>query len=216
MRIISITRTDNNKNVVLNFCKIVWLSLCVSLFVLSSYSNASGKSTLSAIYDLKNPHKKSLSNNSKLVEGSSEFIRLNSLSDRFEYCQTSGMIVFIAFANHIAVVKQAGFPETKFEAMHYMAKKRNLEYPFDAEEISGVSESRVEKLAIEMGWKYPGSSSEHLNNIAPLFWSECLKLPIAFFEEEWIEKEDTTVYDKDGYDEDGYDKFGLTREDNDR
>ncbi len=177
--------------------------LFILLFTFASYSSASERLTLSAIYNLKNPYREKTDNNPELVYGSAEFIRFNGLFDRFEYCQTDGMIIFIAFANHIAVMKQAGTPETKFEAMKYMAKYRNLEYPFDAEEIAGSSERSVQKLAIEMGWEHPGSSDAHLESIASIYWEKCLQLPISIFEAEWKETEDITVFDENGLTREG-------------
>ncbi len=172
-------------NIGTHFHKNIWSGLFVLLSGFNICSNASERLTLSAIYKLKNPYQKEIVNIPEEAHGSAEYIHLNGQSDRFEYCQTDGMVIFIAFANHIEVMKQAGDPETKFEAMKYMAKKRNLEYPFDAEEISGSSERSVQKLAIEMGWEHPGSSDEHLESIASIYWDKCLQLPISIFEAEW-------------------------------
>lgn len=213
MKFNGMTAVNKKGMLTLRFYKKLLYSLPIILFALPLYSNASEGLTLSAIYDLKNPYKEKF-NDPDFVEDSKEFIRFNALSDRFEYCQHDGMTTLLAFANHITVMKDAGSPETKFDAMKYAANQRNLEYPFDAEEIAGSSRYSVEKFALEMGWENPGSSDAHLESIASIFWEKCLQLPISIFEADWQETEDTTVYDEEGYDSGGYDKFGLTREDN--
>lgn len=170
------------------------------------------KLSLSEIYELKNPYELKLASSSELSENSKEFIRLNAQSDRFENCKGHGMIAFIALANHMAVMEKAGQPETKSEAMKYMADQLGLEYPFDISEIESDSAKRIEKLAIETGVEHPGSGDSHLENIASIFWDKCLRIPISVFESDWID--DETEYDADGYDKDGFDEQGNTREDN--
>ncbi len=172
-------------NIGTHFYKNTLSGLFILLLGVSIFSNASERLTLSAIYKLKNPYHTKIVNIPEEAHGSTEYIHLNGQSDRFEYCQTDGMIIFIAFANHIEVMKQAGAPETKFEAMKYMAKYRDLEFPFNAQEIADSSERSVQKLAIEMGWEHPGSSDEHLESIASIYWNKCLQLPISIFEAEW-------------------------------
>ena len=161
--------------------KLLVIVLTTLIFALSASAL-----TQTEIRHLKNPYFEQAKNNSELVDGSSEYLRFNGLYDRFELCKGTGMIVFIGLANHVAVMKAVGEPETSVESMQYMARKRGLTYPFNAKEIAETSERSVEKLAIEMGWKYPGSSDAHLEKIAPIYWDECLKLPITVFEAEWI------------------------------
>jgi len=162
----------------------------IIVLITFSFVVSASNLTKTEIRHLKNPYLEQMRNSSKLVDGSSEYLRVNALYDRFELCRGTGMLVFIGLANHVAVMKAVGESETREDSMQYMARKRGLTYPFDAREIAESSEKRVEKLAIEMGWKYPGSSDAHLSKIASIYWNECLKLPITIFEAEWIDSDD--------------------------
>jgi len=168
--------------------------------------------TLHEITHLKNPYLEQINNNDNLIEGSPEAMELHGRDDRFSLCQSSGMTVFIAFARGIAVLADNDVTETKSEAMKRMAGNVNLTYPFDKQEVAESSNARVDKLAIELGWLHPGMTDSHYDRIAPIYWKQCLQLPLDSFAAEWAP--DTTVYDSEGYDDEGYDSEGRTREEN--
>jgi len=158
----------------------------LGLILFSSFANAlEGKLTLSQIYDLKNPYAEKALTEQEPIEGSDSYIQLRALDDRFEKCQKSGMIVYIASASHMAAFAKAGFPMTEAEGVESMAMSAGLDFPFDMEDISYNVGKRVDKLAIETGVKYPGSSDGHLENIASIFWEKCINLPIDLFEKNW-------------------------------
>jgi len=157
----------------------------LTLVLISPFAIGSDKAlTYTEIYDLKNPYT-TKSTDESLLRGSEEYIRVNAMNDRFEQCQGYGMIAFVGLAHHMGVMAEAGYPQTKFEGMKYMADSNGLSYPFDAEEISSSTMNRVIKLAIEIGSDHPGSADEHIERIASIFWNKCLSLPITFFEEVW-------------------------------
>ncbi len=144
-----------------------------------------------------------------LVFGSEDFVRQSALEDRFRHCQRNLTTTLGVFFGEVTPVEQFGSSNTKFEAIKYYANMQSLEYPWDEKQFIENSSKRVVKLAIEMSWKLQGTSDTSFDRAVPIYWEKCLQLPIEYFEAEWQETEDTTVYDEDGYDE-----FGLTREDN--
>lgn len=164
--------------------QITGLMICTILLFASQAYAAGKKLTLTQIHNLKNSYQEKLDTAEQDESNSKDYIHTMALSDRFENCQGYGMDTFILLAYHIAIVRDAGQPETKSESMQYMAGQLALEYPFDAEEINSSAANRVSKLAIETAVDHPGSDDAHLENIASIFWEKCLNLPISIFENE--------------------------------
>jgi hypothetical protein len=68
-----------------------------------------------------------------------------------------------------------------------MAKRTNLDYPFNSQQIAESANNTIERLAIELGSSHPGNSDQHFDRVATIFWNKCLHLPIEPFEAEWRE-----------------------------
>lgn len=161
----------------------------VTIAVLFNVLFSASSQTLDQIYELQNPYHAKFQTDNNLVEGSPEFIKLGALSDRFEYCQSYGINTVIGMARHVIVMENAGSPESKHSAMTYMAKQRNLAYPFDPAQIEETATNRIDQLAIELGWKHPGNTDAHFNKLSSIFWEQCLNLPIKPFEDEWRDED---------------------------
>ncbi len=162
----------------------------ISLTLLFNAAHSANSQTLGQINELANPYRAKLQSNDSPAEGSSEFIQLGALSDRFEYCQTDGINTVVAMSRHIAVMADAGFPVTLAAAEEYMAKRLNLGYPFNPDEIAEIATNRIDLLAIKLGGQNPGNSDTHFDKLATTFWQQCTNLPLAPFEDEWRELDD--------------------------
>ena len=95
---------------------------------------------------------------------------------RFEYCK-NGLIPFRSIAN--------------------TAKKELKEslgfYEFDKEDLK-YAQTRVIQFAVKLGKKYNG---EEIDNVIGYYWTECLEMPIEYFENDQTDEEELENEDLD-------------------
>ncbi len=163
----------------INIKQIMYGIVTVYIFSVSVTLAAPAKLNYEALRKLNNPYF-AKARDSNLKQGTEKYISVMALEQRFNLCKQSGLLHFIAMANHVPIATEAGLSKNKIFSRR--AKLLGLDYPFTSTDLS--PEEHIFQLALKLGWDNQGQNPD---KIASEFWGVCTTLPISIFEDYWRE-----------------------------
>lgn len=163
-----------------NTIKKIMYGIITTYIFSSSVSFAEpAKLNYEALRKLNNPYF-SKARDPNLKQGTEKYISIKALEQRFYLCKHTGLLHFIAMANHAPIATEAGL--SKKRILSRRARLLGMDYPFASTDLS--LEEHVSQLALKLGWDKQGQDPD---KIASEFWGACTTLPISIFEDYWRE-----------------------------